>query len=290
MNQKPFDTAGLAGTSKTKGFFRSYGRDWGKVCGCNALLMSSNLLSFVIGICLVMLLFPLIFESFTPANLKQVIIDNNLANVAEVTDEAVESIFYTLCMLSSFLLTGMLLVVNGPFYSAVSFYFRNLLTGEGDFKADFKKGLKENWKKSLAASILSIVVTVVILFNIGYYQRADFGTASLAAKSFFSVLLAFWCCMQLFVYPLIACVELKFREVYRNAMIMVVKNFPVVLAVFLIQLVLFLVIPFGIMFSLGNIGYALTMLLYLIFSFGFTSYMAMYVTWTAIQKILASQN
>ncbi|MBR5974660.1 MAG: hypothetical protein IK020_05695 [Clostridiales bacterium] len=289
MTQRPFDASQWEETGKIKGFWRSYARDWGKVCGCNALLMGVNMLSFVIGICLVMFLLPLIFTSFTPAGLKDFILETEMVEATSVTDEAVENIFYTLCMLSSFFMIGMLLVVNGPFYSAVSFYFRNLITGEGDFRVDFKKGLKENWKKSLAASILSIVVTVVILFNIGYYQRAEMGTLSLAAKSFFTVLLSFWCWIQLFVYPLIACVELSFKEVYRNAVIMSVKNFPVVIGVFFLQIILFGVIPYGLMFSFGTIGYAITMLLYMIFSFGFLSYVAMYITWKAIQKIIQSQ-
>ena len=192
MNRRPIDFTQWTGSSRPKGFFRSYARDWGKVCGGNAILLLSNMVSFVIGLCMVMFLFPLIFTTFTPANLKDFILSNEMADAAEVTDESVANIFYTLCMLSSFLLSGMLLVVNGPFYSAVSYYFRNLLIGEGSLKTDIKKGLRDNWKKSLGATFVSIVITSVLLFNIGYYQRSDYGTMAIAAKSFFSVLLAFW--------------------------------------------------------------------------------------------------
>ncbi|MBO4927535.1 MAG: DUF624 domain-containing protein [Clostridiales bacterium] len=209
-----------------------------------------------------------------------------MADAESATEDSVANVYYMLCMLSSLMLSGMLLVVNGPFYSAVSFYFRNMLTGEDSLKKDLKQGLKDNWKQSIVVSLISIVITAVLLFNIGYYQRADMGTMSLAAKSFFSVLLAFWCCMQLFIYPLIATVELSIKEIYRNATIMAVKNFPVAIGIFFLQIVLFLVIPFVAMLSFGQIGYAITMLLYLLFSFGFISYISMYITWKAIQKII----
>lgn len=286
MNRQPFEKEKWESSLKSKGFFRSYGRDWGKVCGCNALLLFSNMIPFVIGLCMVMFLFPLIFPSFTPDGLREYILNNGMADAESATEDSVANVYYMLCMLSSLMLSGMLLVVNGPFYSAVSFYFRNMLTGEDSLKKDLKQGLKDNWKQSIVVSLISIVITAVLLFNIGYYQRADMGTMSLAAKSFFSVLLAFWCCMQLFIYPLIATVELSIKEIYRNATIMAVKNFPVAIGIFFLQIVLFLVIPFVAMLSFGQIGYAITMLLYLLFSFGFISYISMYITWKAIQKII----
>ena len=92
--------------------------------------------------------------------------------------------------------------------------------------------------------------------------------------------------MQLFVYPLIACVELSFKDVYKNAALMAVQNFPIAILVFLIQLILFIALPFTLVFQFGSTGYALMVIFYLLFSFGFIAYISMYLTWKAIQKIL----
>ena len=115
------------------------------------------------------------------------------------------------------------------------------------------------------------------------------GVAAMAAKSFFFCLLSFWSCMQLFVYPLIACVELTFKEVYKNAALMTVQNFPIAILVFVIQLALFIVLPFLFVFQFGSTGYAIMVILYLLFSFGFIGYISMYLTWRAIQKVLNSK-
>ena len=292
MNQQLLNSGDWDKVEKKKGFFRSYFRDCGKVAAGNAILLLANMIVFVIALCVVMLFFPMIFPVFLPDALKDYIIGTGLVDAALVTDEEVNNIYYMMCMLSAFLLNGFYLVANGPFCSAISYYFKNVLIGENSIKHDIKKGLKDNWKQSLGASFISLIITLVLLFNIGYYTNGAMGngTLSMAAKSFFFCLLWFWSCMQLFVYPLIACVELKLKEVYRNAAIMAVKNFPIVLLVFAVQAILFAFLPFMLVFTVGSIGYAVTMLLYLLFSFGFTAYVSVYITWRAIQKILSESD
>ncbi|MBR5041455.1 MAG: DUF624 domain-containing protein [Clostridiales bacterium] len=288
MNQQPLISGDWDKVEKKKGFFRSFGRDYGKVFGGNAFLLVGNMLVFVIALCVVMLFVPMVFPFFLPDKLKEAILDTGLIDKSLVTDESVNNIYYLMCMISSFALCGLGLVTNGPFCSAVSYYFKNVLIGENDFKADIKKGLKDNWKRSIGASVISLLVTIVLIYNIGFYQSGAMwsGMAATAAKSFFFCLLSFWCCMQLFVYPLIACVELSFKDVYKNAALMAVQNFPVALLVFLVQLILFIALPFMLVFQFGSTGYAIMVILYLLFSFGFIGYISMYMTWKAIQKIL----
>lgn len=288
MNQKQLNKEDWGKVERKRGFFRSYARDFGKVTAGNAIMLGANMIIFPIALCVVMLLFPMIFPVFLPDELKEYIINTGLVDKALVTDEEVNQIYYLMCMLAGFLLNGMLLVANGPFCSAISYYFKNVIIGENDLKKDLKKGLKDNWKKSLGASAISVLVTCVLLFNIGYYQNGPFsdGAMGMAAKSFFFCILWFWSSMQLFIYPLIACVELSFKEVYRNAAVMVIKNFPIALLVFVTQAVLFGFVPFMLVFTVGSLGYGITILLYLLFSFGFVGYVSMYITWRAIQKIL----
>lgn len=287
MNQKQLNKEDWGKVERKRGFFRSYARDFGKVTAGNAIMLGANMIIFVLTLCVVMFFVSWIFPVFRPDALKDYIIGTGLVDESLVTDEEVNNMYYLMCMICAFLFNGFLLIANGPFCSAVSYYFKNVLIGENSIKHDIKKGLKDNWKKSFGASFISLIVTMVLLFNIGYYQNGV-GSASfaMAAKSFFFCLLWFWSSMQLFIYPLIACVELSFKEVYKNAAVMVVKNFPIALLVFVVQAVLFGFAPFLLVFTVGSIGYGITMLLYLLFSFGFVSYISMYVTWRAIQKII----
>ena len=288
MNNQKLNSEDWNKVERKKGFFRSYARDFGKVSAGNFVLLLGNMIIFIVALCVVMLFFPMIIPQFMPDSLKDYIIGTGLVDESLVTDEAVNNMYYLMTMLASFMLCGFNLVTNGPFVSAVSYYFKNVLTGESAFKDDIKKGFKDNWKKSIGATVISLIVTCVLLFNIGYYQNGPMsdGAMGMAAKSFFFCILSYWCCMQLFVYPLIACVDLTFKEVYRNAAIMAVKNFPIALLVFVVQAILFGFLPFMLVFTVGSIGYGITMLLYLLFSFGFIGYISMYLTWRAIQKII----
>ena len=274
MNHQQLNSEDWNKVEKKRGFFRSYARDFGKVSAGNFVLLVGNMIVFVLALCVVMLLFPMIIPQFLPDKLKEYILDTGLVDESLVTDDAVNNMYYLMTI------------------SAVSYYFKNVLIGENSFKDDIKKGLKDNWKKSLGAMFVSLIVTCVLLFNIGYYQNGPMsgGAMGMAAKSFFFCILSYWCCMQLFVYPLIACVDLSFKEVYRNAAVMAIKNFPIALLVFVVQALLFGFLPFLLVFVVGSLGYGIAMLLYLLFSFGFIGYISMYLTWRAIQKIIYADN
>ena len=292
MNHQQLNSEDWNKVEKKRGFFRSYARDFGKVSAGNFVLLVGNMIVFVLALCVVMLLFPMIIPQFLPDKLKEYILDTGLVDESLVTDDAVNNMYYLMTMIASFMLCGFNLVANGPVCSEVSYYFKNVLIGENSFKDDIKKGLKDNWKKSLGAMFVSLIVTCVLLFNIGYYQNGPMsgGAMGMAAKSFFFCILSYWCCMQLFVYPLIACVDLSFKEVYRNAAVMAIKNFPIALLVFVVQALLFGFLPFLLVFVVGSLGYGIAMLLYLLFSFGFIGYISMYLTWRAIQKIIYADN
>lgn len=271
-----------------KGFCRSFSANWTRVLACNSLLLGLNLISFIIGLLIVFLVGPMFSSAFTIDGLRTFLIENNLTTAEAATEEAVNAIFYLLSLCLSMMLTGMILVVNGPFYTAVCYYFKNLLVGDGSFKSDFKSGLKENWKKSLGAMLISIFVTTIVLFNIGYYQQVGLGLLGTLAKCFFLTVLVFWAAMQIYVYPLIASVELRFRDVYRNAAGMVVKNWLSSFGLVFLEFVLFGLLPFILVFLFSTNGYAIITLLYLVFSFGFICFCSVYLTWKAVQKIITA--
>ena len=76
-----------------KGFWKSFGHNWAKVLASNSILLGANILAFAISLCLVLFVFPMIFSFFTPDGLRTFILENNMASEADVTPEAVDSIF-----------------------------------------------------------------------------------------------------------------------------------------------------------------------------------------------------
>lgn len=269
-----------------KGFWRSFAHNWSRIIGCNSILLGANLISTLIALLIVFFAAPMISSLFTFDGMKSFMIDNELVAAEALTDQAVETFFFMLSFLMAFLLSGLMLVVNGPFYSAVSYYFKNLLIGEASFKSDFKSGLKDNWKKSLGVSVISVLLTTLALFNIGYYQQLDLGLVGTIAKCFFLTVLVFWSAMQIYVYPLIACVELRFVDVLRNAAWMVLKKPLSSFGLVLLEAVLFGVMPFVLVLVFNSKGYAVTTLLYLVLSYGFICFISVYLTWKAVQQII----
>ncbi|MBR2751442.1 MAG: hypothetical protein IKD90_09960 [Clostridiales bacterium] len=272
-----------------KSFLKAYGHNWAKVCISNAVLLLCNLLSMVIGLAIVMFIFPFIFPSFLPDSLKDFLLTNGFVLEAEATNEAVQSIYYLLCLILDMMMTGLMFVINGPVQCGIVYYLRNLLEGDARLRDDFKKGMKLNWKKSLGACILSILVTVVLIFNIGYYRNVGMGSITPFVQGFFTWCLVFWGCMQLYVYPLIACTDLSLKDVYRNAALFSVKSFFATLGMFFLQCLLFLVIPFVLIFFAGQIGYGVAVLLYLLFSFGFMTFLSTYHSWKLINNYVKTE-
>ena len=271
-------------------FFRSYGRNWGKICFCNAILLLTNILSMLIGLCIVMFLFPMIFPFFSLDHLGDYLVSAGMVAAENITTENINNVFMMMCMVSSMLLMGFMLVINGPVQAAVCYYFKNIIVDDADFKKDFKQGLKDNWKKSLLASVISIVVVIVLIFNTGFYQNMGKGYVPMITRGFFACLIIFWSSVQIYLYPLIATVELSFKEAYKNAVILSIVNLPQTMLIILVEFLLFLIIPFVFLLSFGSIGYAITMLLYILFSYGFIAFLSMFRTWKAIQKWISSDS
>ncbi len=273
-----------------KSFMRAFGRNWSKVMGCNALILLANTLSILISLCMIMFIVPLIFPFFMPNKLGDFLVQNGFVTDIGTAEEAANSVFYMASLVLELMMTGMLFVINGPIQAGICYYFRNVLTGDARFKTDFVKGMKMSWKKALGASILSIFVTAILLFNIGYYQNGFLGSASVFFKGFFTCILVFWGNMQVYTYPLIACTKLSLKDVYKNSALLSITKFPFTFCFFLLEVVLFLVLPGVLIFTLEQFGYAVAMLFYLLFSFGFTTFLATYKSWKLIQDYIEEEN
>ena len=272
-----------------KSFFKAYGHCWSKVCVSNALMLLFNILSMLIGFAIIMFMVPFIFPFFVPDSLKDYLVTNGYID-AEATAEAVQSLYYLACLVLEMLLCGFMFVINGPVQCGIAYFMRNLLQGGGSMWPDIKKGVKENWKKSLAASFLSILMTVILIFNIGYYRNVGMGGITPIIQGFFTWCLVFWGWMQLYVYPLIACTNLSLKDVYRNAALFSIKGFLPTLGIFAVETVLFLVLPSVLIFFAGQIGYSIAVLLYLLFSFGFVSFLATYQSWKFIREYVKEEH
>ena len=80
MNHQQLNSEDWNKVEKKRGFFRSYARDFGKVSAGNFVLLVGNMIVFVLALCVVMLLFPMIIPQFLPDKLKEYIRDTVLVD------------------------------------------------------------------------------------------------------------------------------------------------------------------------------------------------------------------
>lgn len=270
-------------------FFRVLALRFFTICLSNMLFVLINIPVLALMYLLFMYVMPLISPSLTPIALIDLI--NKIGAVPEGGDAAVEEaaggLYSMLILIGSFVIIGLTLVVIGPVQTAFSYIYRNYSReSRGFYWQDFSRSLKENWKQSLAVSFISLFLTVILLFNLGYYATHRDSTLSQILLGVFTVLFVLYCCIQMYIYPLIASLKLPLNQIYRNAMIFTaIRLFPT-FGILAIQLVLLLVIP-GLLFFLGGpIGYTIAIVLYLALVFGLSHFMSGFFVWHQIEKHL----
>ncbi|MBN1892494.1 MAG: DUF624 domain-containing protein [Clostridiales bacterium] len=268
-------------------FFRVLALRFFTICLCNILFVLVNIPVLALMYLLFTYVMPLISPSLTPIAIMEAIekLGAESASANGAVEEVAGGLYSLLILIGAFAIIGLTLVVIGPFQTAFSYVYRNYSRESlGFFWQDFVRSLKENWKQSLAVSFISLLLTVVLLFNIGYYATHLESLLSQILLGVFSVLFVLYCCIQMYVYPLIASLKLPLNLIYRNAMIFTaIRLFPTIV-ILAIQLVLVLVIPGSLILLGGAIGYTIAIVLYLVLVFGLSHFLSGFFVWHQIEK------
>ena len=90
----------------------------------------------------------------------------------------------------------------------------------------------------------------------------------------------------MYVYPMIASVDLKILQIYRNAAILFIARFPQTIGILLLNILILAVIPAIMIFSFSSIGMVLAMLYYGLFAFSFTHLMNTVFVWAQIERFM----
>lgn len=176
------------------------------------------------------------------------------------------------------------LILLSPFVAGLTIITRNFAREEHAFIwSDFWDTVKANWKYFLLNGIVVYVVYFLLSFSIRYY----YGRA--AAESIFYV--PFWLCMLLALLFIIAqyyipvmfiTFDLKFGQVYKNAMIFILAGFGRNLLITAILVVLVLLIPF----PTSPLSMTIFLVLTLFWLFSFVSYLINFTVYPVIDRYM----
>ncbi len=271
-------------------FFQICGSKFFKLCTTNLIFLLFNIPSLILAYVASIFFLPMINRTLDPTNFEAYMEKLGIA-AADGTaagSGASMQLYFLLVLFTVMFAVGMLLVVNGPAQTGLSYVYRNFSRGTPVFLwSDFISALKKNWKQSLIASIIGFVVSAVTIFNIGFYNTVYTGQYSQVFSTIFVVLFIFSVCIQMYVYPLIASVDLKLKDVYRDAVLLFLGRLLPTLGIFLVNVILLAAVPVLLLFTLTNFGFGIAVIYYLFFAFSFLHFLNTFFVWRQIERFVA---
>ena len=271
-------------------FFQIYGSKFFKLCTTNLIFLLFNLPGLVIAYFAAVFFLPLINTTLAPVNFEAYMEKLGIAAAdgAAAGNSASIQLYFLLLLFTVMFTVGMLLIVNGPAQTGLSYVYRNFSRGTPVFLwSDFMTSFKKNWKQSLIASLLGLLVSAITIFNIGFYNTVYKGQYSQVFSTIFVVLFVFLICIQMYVYPLIASVDLKLKDVYRDAVLLFLGRLLPTLGIFLVNVIVLVVVPVLLLFTLTNFGFGIAILYYLFFAFSFLHFLNTFYVWRQIERFVA---
>lgn len=129
------------------------------------------------------------------------------------------SIFVTIVLLQ--------LCGSGPASAGMSYVLRKYVNDTHSWVlSDFIDNIKSNFKQSIGVYLINIVIVCLYMVSFVFYTYAMTGMMALLLRSIVTVVAAVFFMMQMYTYQLMVSFELRFRDIYRNAFILVMAKLP----------------------------------------------------------------
>lgn len=254
------DSDGLASVSEI--WFHNF---W-KMMTYNLLWVLVNLPIAIIIILFGNILYSIFFPSF--AGLDNYLLSVTGLDLAEVDDIVTYLYTHGILFLTIFFMGNLFLVVSPMQCSFTSIFSKHIEEDHVFLGYELKKIAKENFKKSLAHQLIQVFLAILFPMSVFTYRRLPIPEAY--QGFIFSILifiLVFTCMMQAYIYQMMIQFELKLKDIYKNAFILVWLNLPKNLLCFLAGNIVLLFIPIAMLFLLPKYSFQITLLYSMFFSF-----------------------
>ena len=268
-------------------FFQTYANKFFKIVSTNFLSVLFNIPAILIAYAgVVYFLFSMGVDLATP---QKYLIDSGITveDSATTGAGAAPQLYFIVVVVLVMFVVGMQLVSVGPVQTGLSFVYRNFARESTTFVwSDFVLSFKNNWKQSLIVTGITLGVTCLILINIVFYSKVYSGPYAQIFSTIFFMVFVFFMCIQIYMYPLIASLDLKLKNVYRNAVLFFLGRLLPTLGIFLVDVVILLIIPVVMLVFFANAGFALALIYYTLFAFSFVHYLNTFFVWQQIERYI----
>lgn len=270
-------------------FFQTYSNKFFKIMSINLMTVLFNLPSIILAYIGVIFVLPQINPVFAPDKFQTYLMEVGItaADSATTSDGAALQLYFLMIVFLVMFVVGMQMIAVGPVQTGISYVYRNFARETPAFVwSDFAASFKSNWKQSTIVSFITIIMTGIILANIIFYMNVYDGKFAQVISVIFSMVLVFYMCIQIYVYPMIASLDLSLKHIYRNAVLFFLGRLLPTLGIFLVDVVVLLVIPVIMLLSFTYAGFALAIIYYLLFAFSFVQYLNTFFVWQQIERYI----
>ncbi|MBE5767477.1 MAG: hypothetical protein E7335_09985 [Clostridiales bacterium] len=232
--------------------------------------------SGIVGMNLIYVLFLLPAIIWTAINLLGVLnalsgVGETMASATEISSESAQTVYSALMGYMTTYLLGMIpcLALAGVGSTGQMYVLRNWARDDHSFVvSDFKDAVSSNWKMGLLTGILNGASLFLAFIGVRVY-------GSLTNNSLFYVVpqmivlvcLAVWWMVNMIIFPMMVTYDMKFTQIIRNCVIVVLARLPWSILFLLLSFV-----PLGILWvCVSEFGFGaiiVGVLYYLLFGFG----------------------
>ena len=176
------------------------------------------------------------------------------------------------------------LILLFPFMAGLTLITRNFSREEHAFIwSDFWDAVKANWKYFLINGFIVYIVYFLMSFSMRYYfGRAAEEAIFYVPFAFCAILTLIFLIAQYYIPVMFITFDLKFGQVYKNALIFVLAGFGRNLIVTAVLIVLALLIPF----PTSPISMTIFLILTLFWLFSFVSYLVNFAVYPVIDRYM----
>lgn len=300
--------------SPTTRFFQILGRKFWRLCLNNLTHVLCNIFTIVLAFIIVGYAFSMLgfsMDSFIqgylavpkPASVQELEPINETMPVTDTAEnpggqeeipmptdeETAASLYFMLNFIGAMFIVGMNLVSMGPVQTGLSYLYRNYSREIPTFTwSDFKESLLLNWKDSLKIMGINLLLTILLITNILFYRQGGWltGLPATILSTIFFLSSLFFLCMNIFIYPMLASLELKVRHIYKNAALFAISRLIPVVGILLLNVLILLAIPLLLVYFLFQLGFLIVIVYYLCIAFALTHYINSFFTWQQIDRFI----
>ncbi|MCR4689451.1 MAG: DUF624 domain-containing protein [Saccharofermentans sp.] len=272
-------------------FFSSLWTHILKIMSTNMLFVIFNIPSMIIAYIYTLIFMPRISPMLEVNNFVQYWVSQGVYGNASLGNEltaedAAYQVYFFLVVFFVMAFVSTCLICIGPFQTGFHQIYRNLRRQEFvSVLEDFKTGVKKNWKQGTVAMLVSLAVTAIVLFALGFYMNMG-GKAGWLLSTLLIVFLVFFAFVQNVVYQVIVSRELKLNLIYKNAFLFFILSFGPSMAMILLNIIVFIVIPFVLLMYTSYLTVGLYVFLYFFIVIGAMHYLNAYYTGSLLHRFM----